>query len=82
MRPPIDEVKSAWTLLLPNAPVPEDRQFTLWMILNGEQVTVKGIAAAAGKYATRPSMTLDHLARFASSVMARQMRESRAKVGV
>jgi hypothetical protein len=67
--PLIDNLQETWTLLFPGSPVPDQRQFAIWLTLHPEQTVREAIAKLAIKQnGTAPATNLD---RFASSIMQR-----------
>jgi hypothetical protein len=65
-----NNLQETWTLLFPGSPVPDQRQFAIWLTLHPEQTVREAIAKLAIKQnnGTAPATNLD---RFASSVMQR-----------
>lgn len=65
----IESLTQLWDSFFPTHPV-LSTQFTLWVTLNGEEVTRYGITSAAKKFLVLDgNMTTEHLTRYASACM-------------
>lgn len=65
----LESLMETWNSLFPNHALPR-KQFALWIVLNGADVTHSGIVATAKKHlALNCNMTLEHMTRYASACM-------------
>lgn len=75
-----DSLKQTWTVLLPNAPVPPDRQFLFWAVTNDPSDVEQAFGITAIKFRKlNGTMSEEYIIRFASSVMNRLRRERMAQ---
>jgi uncharacterized protein YmfQ (DUF2313 family) len=70
-----NSIRQTWASLFPKVPVPDDGQWTLWLLLHDPATVTQGIAQLAAKYRKVGGMDIDYMTKFASSVMNRITRE-------
>jgi hypothetical protein len=46
----IENLKKTWTILFPNLPAPDDRQWVRWSLTNDEQTLRQALAALTSKF--------------------------------
>lgn len=72
----VQELQSTWTLLFPEVPPPDTRQWALWITLHGEDVVRRGIAKLERRYENTTDLRLgESLYKFASVVMSSLSRQ-------
>jgi len=64
----LETLMETWNTLFPDHTLPR-KQFALWIVLNGADITHSGIVATAKKDLAQGGMTSEHLTRYASACM-------------
>ena len=72
----VSELQSAWGLLFPNVPAPEQRQFAIWITVHGQSTVREAIGKVAIRYQRSNDLqTPKSLHKFASALMGKMSRE-------
>jgi hypothetical protein len=71
----IDELQATWSVLFPRVPVPDSRQWALWVTLHGQDIVRQSVAKLALRYERSSDLrTADSVYRFASALMSKLSR--------